>query len=347
MRTPLSRTTTASAAVLTAVLAAALTAGCNGSTDGVDREDPAPEDDAPVWSVSTDPVATDGLVWSNDDVVHLPDGTTVDVGEPTTTYVVAGDGVYFTPAGDDAGHSSTTTGPLHFADRDGEVTDTGITVYVESIGSSRDGRYLGFVDATSGPEDRFSGQPRGTAVVVDLTSGDRVVETADGMGDPDEDDLAHDYPEVYLGVRFPDSGEAVVEGLGNFLYTLPSGEGEPTETGPRSPTDPVSPGEEWTIEDRGFDDRIVARDGTEAPVRTGTPRRDLRCWLDASTVVGIAIAGPGSGKDLGADNTSTLVTCTVPGGTCEEVPGTAGARIRFPVGAGDERLDLGASGSGS
>lgn len=297
--------------------------------------------------MSTDPVGTDGLVWSSDDVVHLPDGTTVDVGD-TTTYVVAGDGVYYTPAAaGDTDHGSTTTGPLRFADRDGTVTDTGITVYVESIGSSRDGRYLGFVDATSGPADSFSGQPRGTAVVVDLTTGERVVETADGMGDPEEDDLARDYPEVYLGVRFPDPGSAYVEGLGNFVFSLPDGEGEPTDAGIRSGSDPASPDQRWTIADRGFADRVVAEDGEQVPVRTGTPRRDLRWWLDASTVVGIAIAGPGTGQELGADNVSTLVTCIVPEGTCTPVDGTSGARIRFPVGAGDEGLDLGGPGGGS
>ncbi|KQV77583.1 hypothetical protein ASC64_01700 [Nocardioides sp. Root122] len=325
-----------------------LTAGCSdpstGPTDGGTTAA-----GMAAWT-STDPVDTSGLIWAADGVVHLSDGTTIDVGGPLTTYVVAGDGVWFTPAESEesAGrHSSTSTGPLHFAGRDGTVSDTGVTVYVESIGSSPDGRYLGFVDATSGPEDDFSGQPRGTAIVVDTTTGERVVETADGMGDPDEDDLEHDYPEVYLGVRFPDNGAAVVEGLGDFFFTLPDGEGEPLESGFRRPSDPVSPDGEWTIQDRGFDDRVVSANGAPVPIRTGTPRRDLRWWLDEATVVGIAIAGPGAGQDLGPDNTATLVTCEVPEGACARVDGTAGARVRFPVGAGDEGLDLGRPGGGS
>jgi len=332
--------------VSAAAAVALLTAGCNGSPDRTDRQDPSPAADDPTWSASTDPVTADGLVWASDGVVHLSDGSTVEVGEEMATYVVAGDGVYFTPGGD-TDHGSTTTGPLQFADRDGTVTDTGLTVYVESIGSSSDGRYLGLVDATSGPEDDFSGQPRATAIVVDLTSGDRVVETGDGMGDPEQDDLAHDYPEVNLGVQFPDTASAHVEGLGDFLFSLPDGAGAPTESGVRSPTDPVSPDQQWTIQDRGFDDRVVAQGGDPVQIRTGTPRRDLRWWLDDSTVVGIAIDGPGDGTDLGPGNVSTLITCRVPDGTCRRVDGTTGAQLRFPVGAGDEGLDLGATGGGS
>lgn len=323
-----------------------LTAGCSDASG----EDKSPPEETAAWATSTDPVEAGGLVWAVGGVVHLSDGTTIDVGGPITTYVVAGDGVYFTPAeSDEAGteHGNMTTGPLHFADRDGEVTDTGLTVYVESLGSSPDGRYLGLIDATSGPEDRFSGLRRATAIIVDLTTGARVVETADGMGDPEEDDLDHDYPEVYLGVRFPDIGSAFVEGLGDFRYSLPDGEGAPADAGVRSPSDPTSPDGAWTIRDRGFDDQVTSREGEPTPIVTGTPRRDLRWWLDDSTVVGIAISGPGAGQDLGPDNASTLVTCQVPEGSCTPVDATTGVRITFPVGAGDEALDLGATGSRS
>ncbi|MBC2931783.1 hypothetical protein [Nocardioides sp. zg-1228] len=323
------------------------TEGTGGGGAGGKGTSGPPDDTA--WTTSSDPVEAGGLVWASGGVVHLSDGTTVDVGGPMATYVVAGDGVYFTPAASDAAateHGSMTTGPLRFADRDG-VSDTGLTVYVESIGSSPDGRYVGFVDATSGPADRFSGHPRGTAVVVDLTSGERVVETADAMGDPEQDDLARDYAEVDLGVRFADAGSAVVEGLGDVLVSLPDGEVTPTDQSPRSPADPVSPDGAWSIDDRGLDDRIVSREGRPVPVRTGTPRRDLRWWLDDSTVVGIAISGPATGQQIGPGTTSTLVTCQVPDGRCTPVDGTTDERILFPVGAGDEALDLDPTGGGS
>ncbi len=154
-----SRVTASAAALLLMATACSSTDEGGNPKGGTDGSDEA------AWTTSTDPVEAGGLIWASGSVVHLSDGTTIDVGGPLTTYVVAGDGVYFTPADseDDADHGNMTTGPLHFADRDGEVTDTGVTVYVESIGSSPDGRYLGMIDATSGPRDDFSDYPLATA----------------------------------------------------------------------------------------------------------------------------------------------------------------------------------------
>lgn len=319
----------------TAVAAALLlTAGCSDSSG---EETVSPEDEA-AWSTSKDPVEAGGLIWATDGVVHLADGSKVDVGGPITTYVVAGDGVYFTPAESDQDgteHGNMSTAPLHFADRDGDVTDTGLTVYVESLGSSVDGRYLGLVDATSGPEDRFSDQPQATAVVIDLSSGKRVVDTREGMGDPDEEDLAHDYPEVFLSVRFPDSNSAFVEGLDDFLYALPSGEGDAVDaidSGVHDPLDRTSPDGTWAIDDRGQVEVLLSADGDRVRPRTGTPRWDLGWWLDDRTVVGIEISGPGSSIELGPDDSAALVTCQVPSGTCQTIEGTEDMLLRFPVG---------------
>ena len=66
-----------------------------------------------------------------------------------------------------------------------------------------------------------------TAVVIDLTSGERVVDTTDGMGDPDADDLSHDYAEIYLRTRFLDDASVFVEGLGeDRVHSLPGGGSE-------------------------------------------------------------------------------------------------------------------------
>lgn len=343
---PLTRATLAAALLLAGGCAESSSGGATPDRDGSDRDESA-------WAMSTDPVEAGGLVWASDGVVHLPDGSTVDVGGPITTYVVAGDGVYFTPAAseeDGAEHSNVTTGPLHFADREGTVTDTGTTVYVASLGSSPDGRYLGLVDATSGPEDRFSGQPQATAVVLDLTTGERVVDTTDGMGDPQEDDLARDYQEVDLGVRFPDAGSAYVEGLDDLLYALPSGDGKVVDAataGIRDALDPTSPSGEWAIEDRGLDDRLVSEAGDAVRPTTGAPRWDLRWWLDDTTVVGIAVSGPGRGTDVGPANTAVLVTCQVPDGSCSTVEGTGGKLLGFPAALGGLDLDLSDAGSAS
>jgi len=319
-----------------------LMGGCSDSSG----EEPPPTDVPTAWGTSTDPVEAGGLVWASGGVVHLSDGTTVDVGGPIMTYVVAGDGVYFTPAESDEDgteHSNMTTAPLQFADRDGDVTDTGLTVYVESLGSSPDGRYLGLVDATSGPEDNFSDQPQATAAVIDLTSGQRVVDTREGMGDVDEDDLAHDYPEVYLSVRFPDAGSAFVEGMDDYLYALPGGAGEEVDAidlGLRAPSDPTSRDGAWTIDDRGLGDRIVSDAGDVVRLRTGAPRWDLRWWLDESTVVGVAVSGPGQGTKVGAGDQGALMTCTVPDGSCSTIEEASGVLLSFPIGSGDDSLDL-------
>lgn len=312
--------TTASAAAVLALLVA----GCNGSPDDAPGPSGAAGDSA--WSTSTDPVGGDGFVWAAGSVVHLPDGATVDVGSPLTTYVVAGDGVYFTPAeSDEAGteHGNTTTGPLRFADRDGTVVDTGLTVYVESLGSSPDGRYLGLVDATSGEDDDF-GTPLATAVVIDLSTGDRVVETTDGMGDPGEDDLIHDYAEIYLRTRFLDDTSVFVEGLGDDrVYSLPDGEGEvvdPIDVRLPSQPDTTSPDGAWAIDDRSEVEVLLSADGQRVRPRTGTPQWDLGWWYDDTTVVGVGRSG----------DTRTLILCRVPDGACDDVEGTTGQLVRLP-----------------
>ena len=83
------------------------------------------------------------------------------------------------------------------------------------------------------------------------------------MGDPDEDDLAHDYPETYLRVRFPDADSAYVEGLGeDRLYALPDGDGEvvdPIDSPLHDPLDRTNQDGTWTIDDRGDDDVLRLR----------------------------------------------------------------------------------------
>lgn len=313
------RAATASAVALTALLVA----GCSEASD----DDSSPATDDSAWATSTDPVDGNGFVWAAGSLVHLPDGTTLDVGSPLTTYVVAGDGVYFTPAeSEESGteHRSTTTGPLRFADRDGTIVDTGLTVYSESLGSSPDGRYLGLVDSTSGEDDNF-GTPLATAVVIDLSTGDRVVDTTDGIGDPDEDDLVHDYAEVYLRTRFLDDTSVFVEGLDDDrVYSLPEGEGEVVDPiDLRLPSQPgtTSPDGSWAIDDRGEAEGLVSADGRRVRPRTGSPQWDLGWWYDDTTVVGVARSG----------DTRTLILCRVPTGACEDVAGTTGQLVRLPA----------------
>lgn len=117
------------------------------------------------WARSTDPVPVDIEVRVDGEQITLGTGTAIDTGRPVERYVVAGDGVYFIPAGD---------GPteLLLATSDGVVA-TGAQPRFDSLHASPDGRYLGFLESSRLPW---------VAVVVDLATGEEVVRSAQGMG---------------------------------------------------------------------------------------------------------------------------------------------------------------------
>ena len=102
--------------------------------------------DAPHnWVTSTDPVSTQGLAWASGSTVRLGDGSTIDTGAEIVSFVVAGDGVYFvgSDGSDDTADSPSwgDLGELRYADRDGRVVDTGLTVdAAASLRASPDGR---------------------------------------------------------------------------------------------------------------------------------------------------------------------------------------------------------------
>ncbi|WP_156391791.1 MULTISPECIES: hypothetical protein [unclassified Nocardioides] len=124
-----------------------------------------PKDGPPVgdWSSAKDPVVP-GKTSVSGNVVTLPDGTTVDAGQPIEVYVVGGAGVYFLPEDDDE---------LHVVSVDGEVSTVGAHPYPDSLHVSPDGRHLAFLEA-----DRMPWK----LVVVDLVEGEEIVRSTDGMG---------------------------------------------------------------------------------------------------------------------------------------------------------------------
>ncbi len=154
------------------------------------------------------------------------------------------------------------------------------------------------------------------------------------MGDPEEQDLAHDYPEIYLRVRFADATSAFVEGWGDdYVYSLPGGDAEVVDqidVPLPSHGDRTSPDGQWAIDDRGEVEILLSADGERVRPRTGTPRWDLGWWFDATTVVGVSLSGPGRGDSVGPQDTATLMTCRVPDGACQDVAGTTGQLLRFP-----------------
>lgn len=293
---------------------------------------PAEGDDDAAWRTSTAPVETSGLSWAVDSTVHLSDGTTIEVGEPIREFVVAGDGVFFVPAGD--GDDDTLfEEPLWFVAPDGEPEDTGLEVTADEFAASPDGRFLVVLDADT---------DEGSAVmrIFDLSTGE-LHDSEDGMDTSGLDDPVDHLLEMEVELLRIDDDQLTARVIeGEFVYDLATGEG--SEVDDLEPTDPsVSPDGSWRIDGRDYREVLLSEAGEEVVPDTGTERWGLTSWLDDSTVVGFSIAGPGAGDRVGPDNSLAMMTCTVPDGACATVEGTEGQRVLLPHGAdGPAGFDL-------
>lgn len=314
---------------LTGVLALAASAltGC-GNGDDVD-------DDA-AWRTSSAPVAVDGLTWAADTTVHLPDGSTIDTGEPVQAFVVGGDGVFFVPAGED-GDGTFRGDDLFFAGPEGEPVDTGLDVDSEGLRTSPDGTHLAVLEA-----DYDNGDV--AMRLFDLAAGTDVT-SEDGM-DIETLDPVHDLLESEVAILGIDDERVYARSLeGDYVYDLATGEGRELgdEAIPGRRLDPLmSPDGAWRIEQpAGLRDVLVPASGDELRPAAGSSRWTLTGWVDDTTVLGVAIDGPGKGEVIGPDDTLTLMTCQVPSGACEVVDGTAGERVTLPLGPlWGRRIDL-------
>ncbi|GAA4668213.1 hypothetical protein [Nocardioides nanhaiensis] len=204
-----------------ALLIALLLPACGDDpTDGSDGGDGTGPDG---WAIATDPLDEDvvmGEASLDGTEVELADGTVVDLGEPPETFVVAGEGVYAVPVlpGLDGGADDDRFAELVLATTDG-VGGTGAHPLPESLRTSPDGRYLGFIDLG---EDPYA-EPA-DAVVVDLTEGTEVVRSPDGMGEAGQD-LEAVYAESDPTVFAVTEERAYVDAAGPvYSYALPSGE---------------------------------------------------------------------------------------------------------------------------
>lgn len=307
------------AALALAVLAGSL-AGC--------ADDEPARDDSAAWRTSRAPVATEGLAWAAGPTVHLPDGTTVDTGTPVRAFLVGGDGVFFVPDEGDDDDVTFTGAPLWFAAPGNEAQDTGMTVASTGVAVAPDGSALAVLDADT---------DEGSAVMrlFDLSSGEETT-SEDGMDTSDIDDpvdhLLESEVEI-LGITDQEVAARVING--DWAYDLATGEGRALEgeEPPGAPGDPeVSPDGEWRIDLRpGLRDVLVAPSGDEVVPDTGTPRWTLSSWVDADTVIGVAVDGPGEGEEIGPDDAMVLVTCEVPSGECRPVDGTSGEQVVLPL----------------
>jgi len=211
------RVTTAATRALGAVVL--LTAVLSGCGDEAEEGGTGPDG----WAIPSAPVPEDvvlGEVSVDGTEVELADGTVVDLGDPPETFVVAGDGVYAVPQLPEAGDGvdDDRFAELVLATPDG-VEGTGAHPVPESLRTSPDGRYLGFIDLG---EEPYAAPAE--AVVVDLEEGVEVVRNADSMGEEDED-LEASYAETDPTVFAVTEDRAYVDQTGIvYSYALPSGE---------------------------------------------------------------------------------------------------------------------------
>ena len=151
--------------------------------------------------------------------VHLPDGSTIDTGDPAGAYVVAGAGVWFASAEPDELEGSVLP-ELRVATADG-VEDLGVHPGIGSLTTSADGRWLVFIDRLEGDAGAAE------AVVVDVGAREEVVRSSEGLlpsetEGADWSDLYQDAPFGMLGVV---DDTAYVQGLDALVcYDLPTGE---------------------------------------------------------------------------------------------------------------------------
>ena len=291
-------------------------------------DDPGEPADGAAWMTSTQPVDTSPVVWAADGVVHLADGAEIDLGTQPSSYVVAGDGVFFVPAEDaqEAETGSDVSAEVHFVAPQGDPAETGLLLKADSLRASSDGRYLLGIDMESGPEDDY-GTPLAELVVRDLVEGREVVRTSEGLGDT-SGDLTDLYEEAEIGVFVVTDEVAYIDGTsGLFSVGLDTGSILDPEVDldeePPSQWVPESPDGRWRIEAKGKLSEVVDSEGDVVPLEVDAVRWRFDWWADEVTVVGIAGAEDGS---------SALVTCVVPEGLCEVHEATRGESVRFPNG---------------
>lgn len=316
-----------------AVLPLVLLAGCGDDTgdtgDGGDTGDTGGDPAALDWAASADPISPAGqLVWAEDGVIHLPDGTTWDAGVDIASYVVAGDGAYVLADG--------STELLH-VDADG-ARPTGAHADPQTLRASPDGRFLVFLDPDAGTADQYD-TPLLVTVVVDLERGEEVLRSSAGMGDLKTDDLADLYEDAAYGTLGITDDTAWVLGATGEVLTVALPDGDVTSKEVSNPNDPTLPwytprfeddlnggpwnaDHTWVILEGRVRDRFQSADGQVVEPRPDTAMWTLGGWINPTTAVGTAVAGPVSEANLvDPDAERTLMTCTVPDGACTPVPG--------------------------
>ncbi len=303
-----------------ALLLTALTACADNGPDG-------------GWPTADPPVDTAGLVWASGETVHLADGSTIDTDSPILQYVVGGAGVWFTP--DDATPDDEL--PELMLATAASVTGTGAHPVQDSLTTSADGRWLAFLDRAE------QGTGPAETVVVDLTTGEELVRSSEGVVTESDEDWADLYGDEPISVAGILDDTLYVFGLSEAIsFRLPSGASRliSKETAYESAwLQALRPGfprwnrsHSWSIADQGSDQPHLVSEGGEKVTSTRPEESDLAwqswtldAWLDEETAVGFT-ASTDADQEAGRPS---LIVCKLPTGDCDEVEGTE-AGVQLP-----------------
>jgi len=244
------RSTRHAAALAAAALVASSVTACD------DPVEPTPADplsvEVPRVPVAQGPLSDDGAWWAAG-VLHVGERSD-DVGR-VRSFAVADRTVAFLDA----------RSRLCFTDL-ATAECSSLTSYGDPV-VSPDGTHLGFLEASRGRRDAY-GESRLTTVVLDLDSGEVLLATATGMGDPTEDDLTDLYEDAEPSfVGFTDDGSAVVRpaaapGPGDVVLPLYD---------PEDP-DASSPDDDDLVEAQRGDLTVRDLPGGTVRLRPGTAR---------------------------------------------------------------------------
>lgn len=272
-----------------------------------------------------EPLAVEGLVWAKDHTVHLGDGTTLDTKHSVHEFAVAGDAVWFTR--EDPVHADQVgdEGRLWRATTEGvERTDA----YAAELTATIDGRFLVYLDHVTGPKD--DGTAAYVLVVIDTRTGEETIRTTEGMDDAGAVSLEDAYGEGEPHLAGATDSTAYVTALGSTrAFDLETGEVERVDSDDvpgASLDDPLwNPAHTWRTGSAGSPLRpaLIAEDGRPVPLRMAAAQWSISGWVDDETVVGTASGGKADPVSaIGGFSPSSLITCTLPAGTCSRVPGS-------------------------
>lgn len=197
------------------------------------------------------------LAWASGGSIRTSDGV-INVGGDLDRWVISEAGVFFTTHEQLGGVAYFPDAPLYVTDGAGEPAFTGHAIDPESLNASPDGRYVSYVDTTSGPTT--SGQPWTTTVIVDVRDHAVVVKQSASIKTSLTEDAVAYFSELEGetrgGAAFLEDDLALVAGPGfdDFVVDLVSVERtrRPESHGFTYPGSPTAPDEEhsfWTGDD--------------------------------------------------------------------------------------------------